>query len=559
MRMNDALAALAAVAVAAAEVSAAAVPLDPAPIVSVGLYKNGMAVVTRRITPGEDGVSFVDANARPAYGSFWLVSGGGVSVSSTKADVLRENVDAGFAEGWTGAYDGRKIEVAFRCGVGMDQILDAAAKTGSMKVLAGTAGESSRICTVRGTAVKDESERAAEPIGRRNMYYGYASYYYEPPKPKPAKSLNVRLESGSIVSVPESAVVSVRSDDGDSRGIARAMSVWRFDGAKAPFDVQYIATGACWTPSYRVDLADGKGASTIANELNAEGILTRRGKYWSYTRIRDIVANPIYIGDALYQKTYMDEHFRQRRNDGELDMFYHEGHHEPIIDRETFDAANASFSTVALPAPAENPFTGKLYCAKCGCTMYHHASKGRGRFICTAKRKHKEPCGNTPAREDDIKAAFVTLLNKLAFSQSQAQPSCRILDEYAKRKGEQDNAADRLREIDAELSENRDEQTLLAALALAGRLTVEHRHRKQELLSRERKLLDEQQILQNRTGQADELREFVNHWQITDSVESFPAEAFQTLVERVDVQSGISAAFRFACGLTLTESLRAWR
>ena len=307
------------------------------------------------------------------------------------------------------------------------------------------------------------------------------------------------------------------------------------------------------------DLADGKGASTIANELNAEGILTRRGKYWSYTRIRDIVANPIYIGDALYQKTYMDEHFRQRRNDGELDMFYHEGHHEPIIDRETFDAANASFSTVVLSAPAENPFAGKLYCAKCGCTMYHHASKGRGRFICTAKRKHKEPCGNTPAREDDLKAAFVTLLNKLAFSQSQAQPSCRILDEYAKRKGEQDNAADRLREIAAELSENRDEQTLLTALALAGRLTVEHRHRKQELLSREQKLLDEQQILQNRTGQADELREFVNHWQITDSVESFPAEAFQTLVERVDVQSGISAAFRFACGLTLTESLRAWR
>ena len=84
---------------AAIEASAAAVTLDPAPVVSVGLYKNGMAVVTRRITPGEDGVSFVDANARPAYGSFWLVSGGGVSVSSTKADVLRENVDAGFARG----------------------------------------------------------------------------------------------------------------------------------------------------------------------------------------------------------------------------------------------------------------------------------------------------------------------------------------------------------------------------------------------------------------------------------------------------------------------------
>ena len=240
-------------------------------------------------------------------------------------------------------------------------------------------------------------------------------------------------------------------------------------------------------------------------------------------------------------------------------MFYHEGHPVPIVDRETFDVANASFAEGAQHIVTVNPFAGKLYCARCGCSMYHHASKGRGRFICTARRKHKEPCGNTPAREDDLKAAFVTLLNKLAFSQTQTTARYRILDEYAKRKGKQDNAADRLGEIDAELSENRDEQTLLAALALAGRLTVEHRHRKQELLSSERKLLDEQQIVQNRTGQTDELRGFVNNWRITDNVTDFPSEAFRTLVERVDVQAGISATFHFTCGLTLTESLRAWR
>ena len=257
--------AFSAVAAAALEASAAALSLDPAPVVSVGLYKNGMAVVTRRITPGADGVALVDADARPAYGSFWLLSGGGVSVSSTKADVLREDVDIGFSEGWTGAYDGRKVEVTFRCGVGMEQILDAAGKTGSMKVLAGAAGESGRICTVRGTAVKEASQRADEPPNRPNRYY--MPYCYEPPRPKPPKALNVRLESGSIVAVPESAVVSVRAEDGDSRGIAREMSVWRFDGAKAPFDVQYIATGACWTPSYRVDLAGGKGKLSMAAEV----------------------------------------------------------------------------------------------------------------------------------------------------------------------------------------------------------------------------------------------------------------------------------------------------
>ena len=263
--MTGAVFAFSVVAAAATEASAAAVALDPAPVVSVGLYKNGMAVVTRRITPGEDGVAFVDADARPAYGSFWLLSGGEVSVSSTKADVQREDGDLGFAEGWTEAYAGRKVEVMFRCGDGMEQILAAAEKSGSMKVQAGLAGEPKRICTVRGMAVKDVSARAPEPPRLQNRFY--LSYYYEPPKPKSAKALNVRLESGSIVAVPESAVVSVRSEDGDSRGVVREMPVWRFDGAKAPFDVQYIASGACWTPSYRVDLADGKGTVSMVAEV----------------------------------------------------------------------------------------------------------------------------------------------------------------------------------------------------------------------------------------------------------------------------------------------------
>ena len=181
--------------------------------------------------------------------------------------------------------------------------------------------------------------------------------------------------------------------------------------------------------------------------------------------------------------------------------------------------------------------------------MYRHTSKGRGRLVCTARRKHKEPCGDTPVQEDDLKVAFVTLLNKLAFSQTQTVARYRILDEYTKRKGKQDNAADRLGEIDAELSENRDEQTLLAALAAlarAGRLTVEHRHRKQKLLSQEQKLLDEQSLLQSRAGQADALREFIYNWQITDNVTDFPSEAFRILVERVDVQAGISATFRLS-------------
>ena len=45
---------------------------DAAPIVKVGLYKNGLAVVTRKVTPDSTGTAVVDGSARPAYGTFWL-------------------------------------------------------------------------------------------------------------------------------------------------------------------------------------------------------------------------------------------------------------------------------------------------------------------------------------------------------------------------------------------------------------------------------------------------------------------------------------------------------
>ena len=62
---------------------------DSAPIVRVGLYKNGLAVVTRTVSPDSTGTAVVDGSARPAYGTFWHSADRPVTVTRTAA---RDNV-----------------------------------------------------------------------------------------------------------------------------------------------------------------------------------------------------------------------------------------------------------------------------------------------------------------------------------------------------------------------------------------------------------------------------------------------------------------------------------
>lgn len=91
----------------------------------------------------------------------------------------------------------------------------------------------------------------------------------------------------------------------------------------------------------------GKGTPTIAKELNARGIPTGTKRndgspgVWTAYMIGGMIKNVAYIGDVLNQKTFFD-HFHLKYNYGERKQYYNEGHHEALIDRETFERANAA-------------------------------------------------------------------------------------------------------------------------------------------------------------------------------------------------------------------------
>ncbi len=317
----------------------------------------------------------------------------------------------------------------------------------------------------------------------------------------------------------------------------------------------------------------GNGMKTIARTLNEEQIPSPTGGAWTDSTLRQLVANPIYVGDMLYQKTYMDDHFQQVKNKGELDQYYDADHHEPIISREVFSNAQ---SAVALRARGVGytgttanqrgqqryPFTGILRCRACGETMHRQVWKGTKNttWICHKHVMHPDLCLMKPQSDIDLKRAFVNCLNKLAWSQRSTIPEHRILDQYEAMLGQSEvekNEA-HLQEIEAKLKHNRLEAKKLMAEVMRERFRPEHREKKARLDQEEKNLLTVKNHLLIHGaggGTLQELKKFVAGWRISESAESFPEEAFTTFVDDCVVLSGKMVTFRFRCGLHLTESL----
>lgn len=142
------------------------------------------------------------------------------------------------------------------------------------------------------------------------------------------------------------------------------------------FEILLFAYSVDSQPVQVIDLACGEQA--IADELNADGIASKKNSKWTATTIRAILANEKYTGDVIFQKTYTDENFNRHINCGEIDQYMAPDHHEAIISHEDFDAANALVAQRASEKGIEKgngkyqqryAFSGKIICGECGDTF----------------------------------------------------------------------------------------------------------------------------------------------------------------------------------------------
>lgn len=128
---------------------------------------------------------------------------------------------------------------------------------------------------------------------------------------------------------------------------------------------------------------EGKGTHVIARELQEAGVSTMHGKKWSNTVILRVLRNEKYCGDLVQKKTYTPDYLSHEKkyNRGQEQFVILKDHHDPIISRELFEAANKMIegraSSQAGKAKYSNRycFSGKIKCGYCGASCVARTKK----------------------------------------------------------------------------------------------------------------------------------------------------------------------------------------
>jgi len=133
----------------------------------------------------------------------------------------------------------------------------------------------------------------------------------------------------------------------------------------------------------------------IAKALNERKIKTKRNALaWDTTSIKLILTNPTHIGKVRYS------------TEDESKYFEVDGHHEPIIDNETFQLVQEKLKNIPNMARTKRPrennyFCGVLACGMCGSKFTTHnqistinengEKQYKGSYRCNKKQKFHFP------------------------------------------------------------------------------------------------------------------------------------------------------------------------
>ena len=137
------------------------------------------------------------------------------------------------------------------------------------------------------------------------------------------------------------------------------------------------------------DYLSGMGTNAIVRKLRKLDIKTKHNCTWHDTVIRKMLTNEKYKGDMRLQKCFRLDHITKRtvKNEGQLPQFYVENSHEPIIDKETFDAVQERLKQNSYAKPKGPhkiyPFSGKILCEKCGKNYRRKTTASGVRWICS--------------------------------------------------------------------------------------------------------------------------------------------------------------------------------
>ncbi|MDO5047453.1 MAG: recombinase family protein [Anaerococcus sp.] len=313
----------------------------------------------------------------------------------------------------------------------------------------------------------------------------------------------------------------------------------------------------------------GNGTHKIAEELNERNIKWQRGARWHGSTINGILKNEKYVGDVLYQKTYTDYAYNRHTNNGEKDQYMILNNHEAIISREDFKKAQNLLKLRAIEkgngqntGKYKNRYalSGKIKCGECYSTFKRrHHYQPNDKYIAWTCTKHLEDiheCSMKYVRDEDIKLAFATLVNKLIFGKEFILLP--LLESLKKIDSKEE--AKKLSASEDELEKLADRKEVLNKLMTSGILEASvYTEETIKIKEQEKMLIKERErgktaILGN-DEEIRELEKLIKLLSKMDMLKSFDDDLFTEVIDYILVVDRNIFDFYLKCGLTLREEV----
>ncbi len=180
----------------------------------------------------------------------------------------------------------------------------------------------------------------------------------------------------------------------------------------------------------------GETFGSICRDMQRRAVIRVFGGEWTARRIRDMLANEKYLGNALLQKRYRNNHLEKRlcKNRGELPRYYAQGTHPAIIEHELFEAAQELLQRISAEFSGRKPqtrsvFTGLIRCPKCGKNYKKVTSNGSVGWNCaTYQRLGKSHCFGKKIPDDTLQQMTADALGLSTFESEKVAALVHYID-----------------------------------------------------------------------------------------------------------------------------------
>lgn len=172
--------------------------------------------------------------------------------------------------------------------------------------------------------------------------------------------------------------------------------------------------------------ADGCGYNTILRELNACGYLTKKGKPFGKNSLYDLIKNPRYKGEFVFNKTARRSSKCTRnshKQKDESEIIRVAGGNPAIVSEELWERANVSRRmTAKISTNARFPYllSGLIVCGECGAKFHGNHRKygenGYNTYRCNREANQLVTCTCKEIRADILEEFVINTLTDHFFN-----------------------------------------------------------------------------------------------------------------------------------------------